>query len=111
MAADAPARKPQRRGFYATTRPNTTLTGVRGRFVKPPLHRFVDALYGTLVRIAGYFALVAAVLYGGYALIGGELRNVLADGRNTEWLMPKPTQVVAERAHQSLGPKLRGAVD
>ena len=79
--------------------------------MKPPLHRFVDEFYRSLVRIVAYFALVGAVLYAGYALIGGELRNVLADEGNIAWLMPKPTQVVAERIHQSLGPKLRGAVD
>ena len=83
-----------------------------GAFVPSLTPRFLQELRSTLIRLAAYFAALAALGYGGHALLTDGLINALADvHQQLEWLVPKPARNGADRFHASLKPKLRGALD
>jgi hypothetical protein len=80
--------------------------------VSPGRPRFFHELCYTARRLAAYFAALAALGYGAFSLINGELINVLAAAdQQLEWMKPKAAPSSRERFHASLKPKLRGTFD
>ena len=65
-------------------------------------------LRATLTHLATYFAVLAAIGYALFALLGGELISAIAAAdQQLEWMRPKPP-ANPDRYHASLPPRLRG---
>ena len=70
--------------------------------------RFCAELRSTLIHLVTYFAALAAIGYGFFAVLSGELINVLAAAdQQLEWMRPK-APAHPDRYHASLPPRLRG---
>jgi hypothetical protein len=81
--------------------------------VNPAAAHFLDEARKTVVRLAAYFALLAAIGYGSLTLLSAGLVQALTsydaerDGmRSNLAAMPAP-----DRVHPALKPKLRGSIE